>query len=129
MRWCFRDGSSTDREYATYVLEALKGVSAVVPAIWGIEVANVLIRAEKHGSIRRSMTEMFLEKLAGLGIAADEKISQYSLADTLQLSRTYNLSAYDASYLELALRLDIPLATLDEKLIKAARKAGVERFA
>jgi predicted nucleic acid-binding protein len=123
------DGSRKDLEYADDVLKALKSTSAAVPAIWGLEVANVLVRAERHGSIERSVTENFAMMLAGLKIVVDDKTSEYSFADTLQLARTHNLTAYDASYLELALRLDLPLATLDEKLIKAARKAGVERFA
>ena len=129
MRWCFLDGSAKDLEYAGLVLDSIESESATVPAIWGLEVANVLVRAERHGSIERSITENFITTLEGLRIVVDEKTSEYSLTDILQVSRTYNLTAYDASYLELAKRLGIPLATLDEKLIKAARKAGVERFA
>ncbi len=128
MRWCFLDGSAKDREYAASVLDALQPDSAIVPAIWTLEVANVLVRAERYGSIPRSTSETFLEKLASLDITADAETSGHALSDTLQLARAYKLSAYDASYLELALRLDIPLATLDEKLLKAARKAGVKKF-
>ena len=128
IRWCFLDGSAKDLEYAGHVLDAIETDSAAVPGIWGLEVASVLVRAERHGSIERSITENFITTLAGLKIVVDDRTSEHSLADTLGLSRTYNLTAYDASYLELAKRLAIPLATLDEKLIKATRKAGVERF-
>jgi predicted nucleic acid-binding protein len=123
------DGSRKDLEYADNVLKALKSGSAAVPSIWGLEVANVLVRAERHRSIDRGVTEDFILTLARLKIVADDKTYEYSLADTFQLSREYTLTAYDASYLELALRLNVPLATLDEKLIKATRKAGVKRFA
>jgi predicted nucleic acid-binding protein len=66
--------------------------------------------------------------LADVDIEADSATFVHVLSDTLQLARRYNLSAYDASYLELALRRGVPLATLDEDLQKAAKKAGVKRF-
>jgi predicted nucleic acid-binding protein len=61
-------------------------------------------------------------------IDVDPATFAQALSDTLQLARRYKLSSYDASYLELALRLGMPLATLDEDLQKAAKKAGVKRF-
>lgn len=66
--------------------------------------------------------------LEEVDIEVDEATFSRALSDTLQLARRYRLSAYDASYLELALHEGIPLATLDEDLQKAA-KAGVKRFA
>ena len=66
--------------------------------------------------------------LQGMNIEADENTFAHALSDTLRLARTYKLSAYDASYLELALRLSIPLATLDEDLQKAAKKAAVKKM-
>lgn len=128
-RWFFEDGSWADTEYADKVLGALEGQTAFVPATWGLEAANVLARAEARGWMPKQRTETWLLLVNGLNIEVDEETYFRSLSDTLELARRYKLSAYDASYLELALRLDVPLATLDEKLIKAARKAGVERFA
>ena len=66
--------------------------------------------------------------LQGVDIEADTATFHHALSATLQLARRYKLSAYDASYLELALRQGIPIATLDVDLQKAARKAGVKRF-
>lgn len=66
--------------------------------------------------------------LACMPIHTDDSTSSHALADTLHLARRYRLSSYDASYLELALRLGRPLATLDADLAKAARKAGVKKF-
>jgi predicted nucleic acid-binding protein len=63
-----------------------------------------------------------------MDIEVDAATFSHALSHTLQLARRYSLSAYDASYLELALRLGLPLATLDEDLQKAASKAGVKRF-
>lgn len=73
-------------------------------------------------------SEAFLEILEGVDIEVDAATSAHALSGTLQLARRYKLSAYDASYLELALRLGMPLATLDEDLQKATKKAGVKKF-
>jgi predicted nucleic acid-binding protein len=128
-RWFFDDGSRSDVTYAEKVLGALNREAAVVPATWGLEAANVLARAEANGWMTKQRVDSSLLLVRGLKIEVDEETYSRSLSDTLDLARRYKLSAYDASYLELAKRLAIPLATLDEKLIKAARKAGVERFA
>lgn len=66
--------------------------------------------------------------LEGVDIGVDAATFAHALSDTLQLARRYKLSAYDASYLELALRSGVPLATLDENLRKSAKTAGVKQF-
>ena len=126
LSWLLIDSKPTDRAYAAQVLESLKRpeIQAQVPVTWGLEVANVLARAEAMNRI----SEAFLEMLSQAPIVNDTATFSHSLTDTLQLARRYRLSAYDASYLELALRAGLSLATLDEGLGKAARKAGVKRF-
>jgi len=81
------------------------------------------------GLVREAQSEAFLEMLEVVDIGADSATFSKALSDTLQIARRYRLSAYDASYLELAMREGLPLATLDEDLQKAANKAGVKRFA
>lgn len=127
-RWFFDDGSKSDINYAEKVLVALSQQTAVVPVTWGLEAANVLARAEVSGWMTKERLEKSLTLIRGLTIEVDEETYSRSLTETLDLARRYKISACDASYLEIALRLDLPLATLDEKLIKAARKAGVERL-
>lgn len=129
MRWFFGDGKPQELVYAGKVLDAMKKGSAQVPATWGLEVANVIARAEAKALVTEARSEAFLEMLEGVDIKVDAATFAHALSDTLQLSRRYQLSAYDASYLELALRLGLPLATLDEDLQKAARKAGVRKLA
>ena len=126
LSWLLVDSKPTDRAYAAQVLESHKRpeIQAQVPVTWGLEVANVLARAEAMNRI----SEAFLEMLSQAPIVNDTATFSHSLTDTLQLARRYRLSAYDASYLELALRAGLSLATLDEGLGKAARKAGVKRF-
>lgn len=128
MRWFFGDGKPQEITYACRVLDAMKKTNAMVPATWGLEVANVIARAEAKAIVTEARSGAFLEMLEGVDIEVDSATFAQALTSTLQLARRYNLSAYDASYLELALRLGIPIATLDEDLQKAAKKAGVKKF-
>lgn len=129
MRWFFGDGKPEVLIYASKVLDAIKQDIALVPATWGLEVANVIARAEAKALVTEARSGAFLEMLNDVDIEVDAATFAHALSGTLQLARRYKLSAYDASYLELALRLGIPLATLDEDLQKAAKKAGVKLFA
>ena len=131
MAWLLGDTKPTDRLYAQKVLNALKDpdTQAAVPTIWALEIANVIVRAEAKHLVSEAQSGAFLEMLSSASINSDHATFAAALNDTLQLARRYRLSAYDASYLELALRCALPLATLDADLNKAARKAGVRRFA
>ena len=129
LRWFFGDGKPQELIYAGKVLNALKQDIALVPATWGLEVANVIARAEAKALVTEARSGAFLEMLDDVDIEVDAATFAHALSATLQLARRYKLSAYDASYLELALRLGIPLATLDEDLQKAAKKAGVKLLA
>lgn len=96
---------------------------AAAPALWELEVANVLRMAERRGRIPATTTERYLDSLGALPILVEA-----SPADTgalVDLSRRRDLSIYDACYLELAIRLARPLATLDRRLAAAARAEGV----
>ena len=128
MRWFFGDGKPQEISYAGKVLDAMKVASAIVPATWGLEVANVIARAEAKALVTEARSGAFLEMLDGVSIEVDAATFAHALGAILHLARRYKLSAYDASYLELALRRGIPLATLDEDLQKAAKKVGVKRF-
>lgn len=95
---------------------------------WGLEIANVIARSESKELVSAAQSGSFIALLAGIPIEVDADTFAHVLADTLQLSRRYRLSSYDASYLELALRSGAPIATLDDDLRRAAAKAGVELF-
>jgi predicted nucleic acid-binding protein len=130
LSWLLRDADAREASYAFAVLKALRagGVGASVPGIWGLEIANVIARAERMDQITEAQSESFLEMLQAIQIEADSATFSQALTDTLQLARRYRLSSYDASYLELALRSSLPLATFDEALRRAAQKAGVRSF-
>lgn len=127
MYWLLDDGRTSDRAYAAKVLDALKAV-AIVPGLWALEAANVIAKAEARQLLTEAHASAFVATLLRLNIRADGATTSHALGETLHIARRYKLSAYDAAYLELALREGAPLATLDADLAKAAKKAGVKRF-
>jgi predicted nucleic acid-binding protein len=120
MAWCFEDEAT---EATDTVLDLLRNDQAVVPAIWPLEVANVLLVAERRGRLSEAQASRFLELLTQLPINVDT--SATDVAGVVAIGRRHTLSSYDAAYLLLAERLGAALATLDKVLAKAARKAGV----
>jgi len=127
MRWLADDGSAADKDYAKRVLKSIVGENDVpyVPSHWTLEIAHVLSRSEKRGSVTYDEAEHFLNLLSAIKVKTDVETSALALTSILSLSRNYSLSSYDAAYLELALRLSAPLATLDKDLRRAAERAGV----
>jgi predicted nucleic acid-binding protein len=121
MAWCFEDEATPATDS---VLDLLGNDQAVVPAIWPLEVANVLLVAERRGRLTEAQASRFLELLAQLPINVDT--SPTDMAGIVATGRRHTLSSYDAAYLLLAERLGATLATLDKPLAKAARKAGVQ---
>jgi len=120
MAWCF-DDEATDATDA--VLDQLRRDDVAVPALWQLEVVNVLLVAERRRRITEAQAARFLDLLVRLPIRVD--MSPTDTTAVLAAGRRHNLSAYDAAYLVLAERLAAPLATLDNKLITACRTAGV----
>ena len=104
-------------------MERLIEDEALVPALWRVEMCNILVVNERRGRIDSVDSERFLEDLATLPIRVRPEDGYRTL---LSLSRNHGLTAYDAAYLALAVRAGAPLATLDRPLARAARTAGVE---
>lgn len=122
MAWCFRDERSA---YTDLVLNRLQTTEAIVPVIWPLEVANVALVGERRGRTVLADTERFAQFLRSLPITVDGAELDRVWGRALDLARAEQLSVYDASYLELALREGLPLATLDARLGEAARRTGV----
>lgn len=118
LAWCF-DDESTPAAWA--LLERLRSASAHVPAIWPLEVGNILLGAERRRRISAARAAEFIGILDELDIRADPDRPGRGFRDVLPLVRAQNLSTCDASYLELALRLGLPLATKDQALLRAAK--------
>jgi predicted nucleic acid-binding protein len=126
LAWCFPDESS---DYADGVLTALEGRTILVPALWNLEIANAILVGERRNRLRKAEIRQFAALLEALSLVQDMQPVGEHLSNVLPLARKYGLSAYDAAYLELSIRRRAPLATLDGKLLAAARQAGVKPFA
>ena len=126
MRWLLRDGSDERLGYAAQVLEILELQSgeAIVPGIWALEAANVIVKAQSKELVTEARATAFIGLLRDMRITVDTSTADRALGDTLQLARRFKLSSYDASYLELALREGLPLATLDADLRQAMLHTG-----
>ena len=126
MRWLLKDGSVERLAYADKVLGLLMqdDAQAVVPGVWPLEVANVIVKAQAKGLLSEARATAFIGLLDDMGISVDARTAERALTDTLQLARRFKLSSYDASYLELALREGLQLATLDADLHSAMLQTG-----
>lgn len=125
MAWCFADESDP---YSDQVLESLTAGEAFVPAVWPLEVANVLSVGERRQRVTETNAWRFVQLLNRLRIHIDPLSGDLSVERLFALAREFSLSAYDASYLELAARRKLPLATLDKRLLSAAQSVGVRPF-
>ena len=123
MAWCFEDEKTS---YTESILNAVSaGAAGIVPALWSFEVLNVLVTAQRRKRITQAKALHFWRELQSFSIRIDEKAVAHSSLEVMALADQHQLTAYDATYLELALREGVPLATLDEALKKAAKSAGV----
>jgi len=123
MAWCFDDEANEQSDQA---LVLLKNGKAVVPAIWPLEVLNVLHVSERKKRISVSQSNTFISLLNALPIEIDMSLHDSLNKTILEISRQYSISAYDAAYLELAKRRTIPLFSFDKILIETAKKFDVE---
>ena len=122
LSWCFRNEATAvgDR-----VLERLAAETASVPAIWHLEIANVLALSERRGRLTPANSSEFIALLETLDVVIHDETPSRALGRILDLARAKRLTAYDAAYLELAMRLGIPLASKDADLCDAAERLGV----
>jgi predicted nucleic acid-binding protein len=122
LAWCFKDELT---EAATRLLEELRSSVATVPSLWSIEVANVLALAERRKRITFAESAQLIALLGTLQIDVDRETSALAFTRLLDLAREERLTAYDAAYLELAMRLGVPLASKDRDLCDAAERVGL----
>ena len=123
--WCFHDEADP---YAEAIAAQFPRVQAVVPPIWPLEIANALLMGERRKCSTPADTTHWLRFLGALPTQVDDEPTSRVWSEVLNLARAQNLSAYDAAYLELALRRSLPLATLDDKLKDAAVAVGVAQY-
>ena len=125
MAWCFED---EEKGYTEAVLDSLESGEAVVPAVWPLEVGNALLAAERKKRLGKADVIRFLTLLSALAIMVEQESPERMLKEIIALARERHLSTYDASYLDLAMRLGLPLATQDGSLLNAAKKCRVPAY-
>ncbi len=125
MSWCFQDEANP---YADNVLDSMESQRALVPSIWPLEVGNVLLEAERRKRIGETDSSRFLALISQLPIVVEPESPERMPAEIISLAGKHELSSYGASYLDLAMREDIPIATMDKALIRAAQSADVKIF-
>jgi len=125
LSWAFEDEVNA---YSVAVRESLDVASAMVATVWPMEVANALLVAERRSRVTPTEAVQFLNDLALLPIQVDLEAANRNPLHLMSMARTFRLTSYDAAYLDLALRLGLPLATLDQPLRAAARSAGVPLY-
>lgn len=125
MAWSFADETNA---YADAVLDSLTASRTIVPVLWPLEVANALLMGERRKRSTEAETIRWVGILNRLPIVIDDETNARAWSDTIALARGHKLSAYDAAYLELAIRRRLPLATLDAPLKAAATAIGVSLY-
>ncbi len=122
LAWLFQDEQDP---YADAIIAKLPDLEMLVPRLWHLEVANVLLIGERRNRCTQADTTQWLSYLSGLPIVLDVETEARAWSDTIALARQHGLTSYDASYLELAMREGVPIATLDAPLKAAAQAVGV----
>lgn len=125
MAWCFADEESS---YADKTLGSLESREALAPSIWPLELGNVLLVAERRKHLNESDVIRFLALINDLPITVVQESPERMTKEILALARERQISTYDASYLDLAMREGLPIATQDTGLKKAAKKCNVQIY-
>jgi predicted nucleic acid-binding protein len=123
LAWCFDDEQVAAADRA---LARLASEEALAPAIWPLEVANGLRQAERRGRIDAGDVPHLRELLLALPVQVEPVSLQTALGEVLEIAKEHELTSYDAAYLVLAARRDLPLATADGRLERACASLGVE---
>lgn len=123
MAWCFADESTPE---TVRIQDRLAAEAAIVPGHWFLEVTNVLAMAEKRKRISSDDSQLFVQLLSVLDIQVDDENSRRAFDHILPLCRSHGLTSYDAAYLDLAIRRQLPLASLDDALRQAATSLGMQ---
>jgi len=121
LAWTMPDEES---EYADQVLDLLIDQQAIVPSLWHLEIMNVLLMAEKRGRIVADKIPVVLETIGQLNIETDRKDIEISENNFFLFAQQHEITSYDATYLYLAQRENLLLATLDKKMKSIAKQLG-----
>jgi predicted nucleic acid-binding protein len=128
LAWIFERNNNKEAQLAECALSSIANVDAIVPPLWHTEVANTLLVGERRQIITEAQVIDYLNRLSHLPLETDDATPSSRRENVMALAREHALTAYDATYLELALRNNALLATFDNKLIEAMNSAGGKIF-
>jgi len=121
LAWCFEDEQT---RHVMNLLDRVTETGAFAPSLWPLEALNGLLVAERKKRIQSALRLRYADFLHDLPISVDTETADRAWTATVKLAERHRLTTYDAAYLELALRRELPLATLDADLIRAAKASG-----
>lgn len=122
LSWCFEDEATAETDR---LFEFVRDEGAIVPSLWHLELGNVLLQAEKRKRLSAEDVTTRLRLISALPITTDPETPARAWQDILSIARVEGLTSYDAAYLELAIRVGVPLLTKDNQLVRAARGRGI----
>lgn len=125
LAWFFADEADP---YANSIAASLPGAQVFVPTIWPLEITNALLVGERRKRSSVAQATTWIGFLSSLPITVDHETTSRAWTEIIHLGRVQSLTAYDAAYLELALRRQLPLATLDDRLKAAAKAVGLPTY-
>ena len=121
--WVYPDQATLGTD--ALLQDVAAGATVVVPSLWFLEMANVLLVAQRRRRLTSAQRKEALARLTALQFVADDEATHHAFGKISELAEERGLSVYDATYLELAVRRDLALASRDEQLRTAAKQCGV----
>ena len=122
--WVYQGQATPETDHL--LNEVAAGATVIVPALWFLEMSNVLLIAQRRHRLTAGQRKAAMEKLAAMQLTVDEEGTRNAFGKTSELAEKYGLTIYDATYLELASRRSLPLAWRDEALRNAAKQCGLK---
>jgi predicted nucleic acid-binding protein len=122
--WVYQGQATPETDHLLNAVAA--GASVIVPALWFLEMSNVLLMAQRRHRLTPAQRKAAMEKLTAMQLTVDEEGTRHAFGKTSELAEKYGLTLYDATYLELASRRSLPLASRDQTLRNAARQCGLK---
>jgi predicted nucleic acid-binding protein len=122
--WVYQGQATPETDHL--LNEVAAGATVIVPALWFLEMSNILLLAQRRRRLTAGQRKAAMEKLADMQFSVDEEGTRHAFGKTSELAEKHGLTIYDATYLELALRRSLPLASRDETLRNAVRRCGLQ---
>ena len=122
--WVYQGQATPETDHL--LNEVAAGATVIVPALWFLEMSNVLLMAQRRHRLTAAQRKAAMEKLTAMQFLVDEEGTRNAFGKTSELAEKYGLTIYDATYLELALRRSLPLASRDQALRNAAQQCGLK---